>query len=660
MNLLLLFCFGAFTIGNNLVDIEQNEYITHIRFYSAQGQIIKELNVPDMYGYKIAPQGQYFYLLNSEGINIYDENGKREQLIRDKGMFVISAQDKYLACASDNLIRVYYLGEQSKYVGVRPLQVPSSAIRNMIFSYDNQYLGVMMRNYFTLIDLVLKQELWTKKFADPLVLSKFEQDKIILVSESRPSLNGSVYILSLNSDLEHQESFKYQQYDEQIQDIEILQDRIRAKTHLRDWIIGSQTSQQKSVSLTDQQSWSWQSPKIASEIVLGNRAMTNTSQDIIPWPLGPTDSLHPIGNSWAEFQNYGGSSYYHPGVDILSPEIPYVAVYAVKRGYVKAWLSTGNYLYWRFAIADSSLSYTDSCHAYLYAHIDSARYHKNIGDTVQVGELIGYLVYWPVDSIRFHHLHFAKIRDRGATWTVADWAFVFNPLISLQPNLDTIPPRFENALTNQKFAFCRNNTSTYLSPNSLNGDIDIIAKIHDKFSVSTGDTVWDRLTPLKIEYEIIGQTVSQPKKLSFIFDKVIPPNSTINVVYKEDNTCRSRGNYVNRDYYFIVTNTDGDSIVETTDAAFSWQTNNFPNGIYWIKVYASDASNNVSVCSMQVTVANGSAIEEYSFVNRKAISIKDGVIYNALGQRVNSGQLKPGVYFYNKNSNIHKLLIIKP
>ncbi|MBS4016154.1 MAG: hypothetical protein KGZ86_06975 [Candidatus Latescibacteria bacterium] len=642
----LCFSIGVFNLGNNLIDIQQNEYIAQVRFYLEQGQILKELIVPDFYGYKTAPEGQYLYVLNSDGINVYNGEGQRVSLIRDKGMFAVSSNDQYLICASDDNIRLY---EQGKLLF--QIRVISPAIRQLVFSGDNQYLGVMMRNHFSLIGLDDRQKLWTKEFTEPLIFCKFSNDKIILALESRPSLNGKIYVLSLNGQIIQEENFQYQQYDEQIGDIQILPDGIKAKTHLREWFVKENTLLQ-TTDYTDSHRFS-NNPS--------NQLNPWLQQDTIPWPLAPTDSLHPIGNSWAEFQNYGGSSYYHPGVDILSPEIPNVPVYAVKRGYIKAWLSTGNYLYWRFAIADSSLSYTDSCNAYLYAHIDSALYHKDIGDTVQVGELIGYLVYWPVDSIHFHHIHFAKIRDRGATWTAADWAFVFNPLISLSPNQDTISPRFENALTNQKFAFTRNNTSTYLSSSNLNGDVDIIAKIHDKFSVSTGDTIWDRLTPLKIEYEIIGQTVSQPKKLSFIFDKVIPPSNTVNVVYKSDNTCRTRGNYDYRDYFFIVTNTDGDSIVETTDAAFSWQTNNFPNGDYWVKIYASDASDNVSVCSMQVTVANAPAIEEYDIANRGQIKYSQGVMYNALGQKVNSTYLKPGIYFYRKDSNnVRKLLIIKP
>ncbi|MEO0077228.1 MAG: hypothetical protein ABIK19_06135, partial [candidate division WOR-3 bacterium] len=308
-------------------------------------------------------------------------------------------------------------------------------------------------------------------------------------------------------------------------------------------------------------------------------------------------------------------------------------------------------------------NYTDSCDGYLYAHIDSARYHKNVGDFVTAGELIGYIVYWPVDSVHFHHLHFAKIRDRGATWTTADWAFIFNPLILLSPNYDTMPPKFENTLTNQKFAFCQNNTSTYLSPNSLTGDVDIIAKIHDKFSVSTADTVWDRLIPLKIEYEIVGQQSSVSKTLSFIFSGRVPSGSSlVSVVYKRDNTCYTQGDYDNRNYYFIITNTDGDSIIEVSDAANCWRTTDFPNGSYWVKIYAYD-THNVSAESMLVIVNNSPGVAERTNpVIEQLKTDKINSLYNILGQKLNKAnyqQLKPGIYFYQNNNKLHKVIIIK-
>lgn len=656
MNILFAFFLTAFNLGNNQVEIRNDDYSAQIKFYNPQGTIIDQITIDNIYGYKIAPKGKYLYILNNDGINIYDENGRMHKRIKDKGMFVVSPRDEYLVCASEDIVRVY---SDSKFFF--NMKVKSTAIRRFVFDNDNKYLGIMARNNFSLISLNDKQILWIKNFPTPLIFCKIADNKIILVTEDRASLTGNVYIYSLAGEMIQNYDFHYQQYDEQIQDIEILHKGVKAKTHLREWEVGEADLQKEQISL---RAIAKQSPE-NTIVAFGNSAKTKSNADLlydsIPWPLPATNSFHCLGNNWFEYQNYGGSAYFHPGIDIITPGDSGVPVYAVKQGVVKAWLTIGGTIFWRLGVADSSLSYTDSCNGYLYAHIDSARFHKNVGDTVNIGDLIGYLVPWPVPG--FNHCHFAKIRDRGSTWNTADWVFVFNPLISLTPNQDSIPPIFENALTNQKFAFARNNTSTYLSSNSLNGNVDIIAKIYDKLGISSGDTIWDQLIPLKIEYEIIGPSVSQPRKLSFIFSGRIPTSSSlVSVVYKQDNTCESHGDYDYRDYYFIVTNTDGDSIIESSDASFSWQTTNFPGGRYWVKIYAYDTKNNVSVCSMQVTVNNAIGITEHenhfqsSF--NKIRNIKG--FYNSVGQKVKYQKLKPGIYFYQENDSMHKLLIIKP
>ncbi|MCX7785291.1 MAG: T9SS type A sorting domain-containing protein [candidate division WOR-3 bacterium] len=322
----------------------------------------------------------------------------------------------------------------------------------------------------------------------------------------------------------------------------------------------------------------------------------------IPWPISPVDSVHPLGNNWCNFQDYGSTGpYFHTGIDIITPNQQGAAVYAVAHGWVKAWLTLGGDLYWRLAIADSNLSYTDSCEAWLYAHIDPTRYHKNVGDEVYPGDLIGYLVPWTVPG--FDHLHFARIKDQGSTWITPDWAFVRNPLCLLSPNIDTVAPTFENALSNNRFAFCQNNKSIYLNPDSLYGNVDIIAKIYDRIGKSTGNLIWDKLAPFRIEYAIRGISSSVPTTHFVQFSGRISQNN-IRVVYKQDSICRSRGDYVYRDYYFIVTNTNGDTILEPVDSMASWQTTNFPDGAYYVKVTAYDIAGNAKTESMLVRVKN--------------------------------------------------------
>ncbi|MDH4242084.1 MAG: hypothetical protein OEW48_21185, partial [Phycisphaerae bacterium] len=98
------------------------------------------------------------------------------------------------------------------------------------------------------------------------------------------------------------------------------------------------------------------------------------------------DSLQPLGNNWGEYQDYGGWPYMHPGIDVMGITIER-PVYAVQDGFVKAWLTTSGDWHWRLALADYET--VDSVEAWLYAHIDPYQYHKDLGDTVVEGELIG-------------------------------------------------------------------------------------------------------------------------------------------------------------------------------------------------------------------------------------------------------------------------------
>lgn len=376
------------------------------------------------------------------------------------------------------------------------------------------------------------------------------------------------------------------------------------------------------------------------------------------WPLAPTDSTHPLGNNWGEYQEYGGWPYLHPGIDVMGITVG-KPVHAVDSGVVKAWLTISGEWHWRLAIADYET--TDSVEGWLYAHIDSNQFHKNVGDYVTAGELIGYLVEWPI--IGFDHLHFARIKDAGAVWQYATWAFVQNPLAIITPYDDTTKPVFENALGGEKFAFCRDNTSHYLQSDSLYGTVDIIAKIHDDVGLPLLYPVWERLIPYKIEYEIHGPQ-SLPPTLSFIFYGVLRWDENVDVIYKDDAVCDSRGDYDHRDYYFIVTNTDGDSIVESSDAAFSWVTTDYPDGDYWVVVTAYDAAGNEQKDSMFVSVTNDVVVKEHAYGERGnpfaaltspvcgpfTIDIdSDVTIFDVNGRHVVSGQgmfvLTPGIYF---------------
>jgi hypothetical protein len=313
----------------------------------------------------------------------------------------------------------------------------------------------------------------------------------------------------------------------------------------------------------------------------------------IKWPLEPRTTSHDLGNSYGEYQWYGGAPYLHPGIDVMG--YPGQPVFAVKSGYVKAVLTTSANLHWRVAIGD--LPGTAACDGWLYAHLDQYTIQVMPGEYVTEGEYLGDLVTWPVAN--FHHTHFVKIHKSGYPWT-SDWDFVANPLDELDSIADTAAPVFRPVAGGAKFAFFPNNTHGYLPIGAtLSGAIDIIASVDDKIQ----DLSW-RCAPYRITYEIFNDTFSTGPITSVIFTGQLFWENNVGVIYQDDGTYDTKGDYDAREYYFIVTNTDGDSVVEASDVNEAWHTERFNNGPWWVKVTAYDREGNSTADSMQVDVGN--------------------------------------------------------
>ena len=334
------------------------------------------------------------------------------------------------------------------------------------------------------------------------------------------------------------------------------------------------------------------------------------------WPIMPNTEVQPLGNNWGNYQNYGSSAangYFHNGIDIITPGRQGATVVAVAHGWVKGWGTIQQDLHWRLAISDSPMSWTGRSPGWLYAHIDKDRPHSSVGDEVFPGDTIGYLVPWSPPG--FAHIHFARISDTGAYWDRFPnytWWFIENPILQLEPSGDLYPPVFDNARPGQLLAFCRDNRDNqYLSPDSLVGAVDIIARIYDKSGYTTGNDTWDKLAPFRIEHMIRRDDglVVRPWTLSFEFSNRLEA-SNVSVVYKWDNTCRSRGDYSRREYFYIITNTTGDSMIRRSDTTGNWNTAAVGDGNYWVVVRAEDHVGNTSVDSMRVTTKNGVGVAD--------------------------------------------------
>lgn len=308
-----------------------------------------------------------------------------------------------------------------------------------------------------------------------------------------------------------------------------------------------------------------------------------------PWPYLPFDQTHGVGNHYGEYQNYGGSAYYHDGIDLVTPSGP-TDTYSVSDGTITH-LAYSDPLYSGIMIGEP----ISGGEGWLYWHINSTTFQYDIGDQVQTNDYIGTTAYWTVYS--FHHVHFNKVRGTsGYPW--GWYESIENPLLLMQPNDDPDPPVFETTYNGQKFAFRRDGQSTVLDAMALSGNVDIVSRIKDIVGMSQ----WG-LNPWRIDYWIDGATQSVAPTRTVDFSGHIPPDATVGVIYSTQSPLQTRGNYDQRIFYFILTNTDGDGFVESGDASYHWPTGSFAPGDYWVYARASDIGGNVVTDSMLCVVA---------------------------------------------------------
>jgi hypothetical protein len=306
------------------------------------------------------------------------------------------------------------------------------------------------------------------------------------------------------------------------------------------------------------------------------------------WPLGPGDVPQPCGNNCYEFQNYGSGSYYHDGLDVLGQAGD--PCYAVDAGYVSL-ISVSEPLYTGIII-----NYTkNQDKGWLYWHITYSTIPFIEGDPVATNDRIGNITTWPVSE--FHHVHFTRSYYPG----VKNWYdAVDNPIEFVVPSTETQAPVFRQAEANQWFSFCEDNGTVRVDPGDVHGEVDIIALVGDKIVHPS----WD-LVPYDITWWIDGTGGSVPPTKFVTFTGECPPASTVTtVVYKREGQWYTRGDYNYRDFYFIITNTDGDGIVEVGDEAYNFDSEILPNGLYTLYVEARDYAGNVTQQTMDFTINN--------------------------------------------------------
>ena len=266
-------------------------------------------------------------------------------------------------------------------------------------------------------------------------------------------------------------------------------------------------------------------------------------------------------------------------------------------------MTTSGQYHWRVAIGGPGGGTTSG---HLYAHLRQSSITVNVGDTVTKGQLLGDLVPWPTSN--FTHCHFNSLEDSGNQW-FGDWIVPDNVHEDLENVNETSAPVFKNARGNDIFAFCRNESSIYRDPGALRGRVDIIARVGDELNSNWTCSV----QTLRYSIYPVGSPGSPivDNKLSVKFDMALDTYSSgsidsflVELLYKEDSTCNTNGDYNSREFFHILTNSNGDQVYDAADKNESWDTRAVPNGSYVVKAVAIDAAGNRATASMTVTVNN--------------------------------------------------------
>lgn len=201
-----------------------------------------------------------------------------------------------------------------------------------------------------------------------------------------------------------------------------------------------------------------------------------TGQRNHPWPF----PLLSIGHNMQSYQDYGGSPYWHDGLDIRSRvDQPIFATVSGKIVNLENY-QPGNPMYWEIAILD------DEGFVWKYHHVDRKTIPAEIkvGNTVKAGALLGNVVRWPISSFGevYHHLHLLVVAKDGQ---------YINPFLMMEPLPDTKAPVIS------KIGIAKNHSP--ISGNEVKGPHALYMEasdltLHDKFI----------LPPYKISYKMDG------------------------------------------------------------------------------------------------------------------------------------------------------------
>lgn len=607
----------------NVIFFDHSEHFRSklkLHFYSSIGKLLfrRSYSGADMFGF--SKSGNKFGVRNSENLSVVSILDNTEEKYEKGYQFDVSENDKLIAVALEDKIKIY--GDGSL---IRIIKTGLSYPRKVQVSADKQIVAV-----------VDKRTLHVYSITD---------GRLIFLKQ----INGAL-------------SYR---------DLKIVGDKIVTGIHKR-----TETESRgllRTYSINGNLNKEMQSPgrQIKHFEGIDLPKQNNSDYDPIPWPFAPFDSMRTIWNHYEQHMGSGiTSSYLHQGLDLITPIGEHT--YAVADGIVKCVLTLGGASYWRIAISDTQAAgFSDG---WLYAHLIQNTIQFDVGDTVQIHDYLGDIIYW---SSNWGHIHFVQIRDSGLVWSYSDneWGINFNPMLALQPLADTTSPFIDTVFSYSKFGFCLNETSTYLQPDSLYGNIDIIVKVVDY----AGASEWQQ-PAFRTYYwikKVSNDSLIFPRTMGQILNHQYPfyesdhyvPYAT--VIYKRDAILHgSSWMSTVRNFHHVVTNSNGDSLIELSEKNLAFSTSNYLDGAYRIFIEVFDEAGNSDIDSMDVQFKNG--IVSISGNNEEPVSysLKQNfpnpfnpitkiefsipqkefvqlIIYDVLGREVTmlvNGELKAGSY----------------
>ncbi|HGY92718.1 MAG TPA: hypothetical protein ENK43_16235 [Planctomycetes bacterium] len=321
-----------------------------------------------------------------------------------------------------------------------------------------------------------------------------------------------------------------------------------------------------------------------------------------PWPFPGGFRLQHLYNNYQQPTD----SYIHAGMDLLQDAGTIVR--AVEAGTV-AVIAT-NYPDWKthhFFIVEPKPGRGEG---WCYTHVDPDSFTFKVGEKIRVGQVLGKVVDFSVgknDGI--DHLHLNYVSFKVAPDGKVAFHSLYDPLLRFDWRDEKAPTVFT------PFHFVRNGSSTPLGlvgkVPRLGGKVDILVAIADN---AYAGHIANWMTPV-VTLEITAKGVRPWRKLVLDQRGPIEDARQVAPLYLGFAARASLVEGLPRNpvaHVLRVTNTDGDGVIEPTDARFAWDTaqrdergqRRFPDGVYEVIVRAWDLAGNRGEGRMRVRVVN--------------------------------------------------------